>query len=53
MEARLSRGELVELDVFTRTASHLRRIFETLGIERKQKNVTPRLSDYLDGEAAE
>jgi hypothetical protein len=52
MEARLSRGESVDLDVFTRTASHLRRIFETLGIERKPRNVTPKLADYLS-EAAE
>ncbi len=53
MEAKLSRGEPVDLDVFTRTASHLRRIFETLGIERKPRNVTPKLREYLDGEAAE
>ena len=53
LEAKLSRGELVDLDVFTRTASHLRRIFETLGIERRPRNVTPKLSEYLNGEAAE
>jgi hypothetical protein len=31
MEGKLSLGEPVDLDVFTRSASHLRRLFETLG----------------------
>ena len=37
MTGALSRGEQVDLDVFTRTCSHLRRILETLGIERKPR----------------
>src|SRR5262249_1333219 len=41
LEGRLSRGEPVDLDVFTRSASHLRRIFETLGVERRAKDITP------------
>jgi hypothetical protein len=53
MEAKLSRGEEVDLDVFTRTASHLRRIFETLGVKRVARDVTPRLGEYLGAEAAE
>jgi hypothetical protein len=40
MEGKLSLGEQVDLDVFTRSASHLRRLFETLGIERKCRDVT-------------
>jgi hypothetical protein len=47
MEGKLSRGEAVDPDVFTRSASHLRRIFETLGIERKQKDVTPTVREYV------
>jgi hypothetical protein len=35
MEARMSAGEQVDLDRYGRAASHLRRIFECLGIERK------------------
>jgi hypothetical protein len=34
MEARMSAGEEVDLDRYGRAASHLRRILETLGIER-------------------
>lgn len=41
MEGRLSLGQEVDLDVFTRSTSHLRRILETLGIERKSRDVTP------------
>lgn len=44
MEGQLSLGEEVDLDVFTRSSSHLRRIFETLGIERRAKDITS-LSD--------
>jgi hypothetical protein len=44
MEGKLSLGEQIDLDVFTRSASHLRRLFETLGsktgIERKCRDVT-------------
>jgi len=35
LEARMSAGEEVDLDRYGRAASHLRRILETLGIERK------------------
>jgi hypothetical protein len=40
MEGKLSMGEQIDLDMFTRSASHLRRLFETLGIERKARDVT-------------
>jgi hypothetical protein len=40
MEGKLSKGDEVDLDVFTRTSSHLRRILETLGLERRAKDVT-------------
>jgi hypothetical protein len=40
MEGKLSMGQPVDLDVFTRSASHLRRLFETLGVERKARDVT-------------
>jgi hypothetical protein len=39
-EGKLSMGEAVDLDSFTRAASHLRRLFETLGLERKARDVT-------------
>ena len=40
MEGKLSQGEEIDIDVFTRSSSHLRRIFETLGIERRAKDIT-------------
>ena len=40
MEGKLSLGEQIDLDVFTRSASHLRRLFEVLGIGRKCRDVT-------------
>jgi len=46
-EGRLSRGEVVDLDRFTRAASHLRRMLETLGLERRARDVTPTLREYL------
>jgi hypothetical protein len=47
MEGRLSKGEGCDLDVYTRAAGHLRRILETLGIERQARDVTPTLDSYL------
>jgi hypothetical protein len=37
MEGRLSLGEEINLDSYGRAASHLRRILETLGFERKAR----------------
>jgi hypothetical protein len=42
LEGRLSQGELVDLDCFGRGASHLRRILETLGLQRHAIDVTRR-----------
>jgi len=40
MEGRMSLGERVDLDRYGRAASHLRRILESLGLERKPRDVT-------------
>jgi hypothetical protein len=40
LDAMLSTGAEVSLDSYGRAASHLRRLFETLGIERKARDVT-------------
>lgn len=40
MEGKLSMGEEVNLDAYTRAAGHLRRILETIGIERRPRDVT-------------
>jgi hypothetical protein len=53
LDAALSRGEAVSLDEYGRAASHLRRIFETLGIKREQRDVTPTLEQYIATKAAE
>jgi hypothetical protein len=44
MEGRLSLGEEIDLDSYGRAASHLRRLLEVLGIERRARDVSP-----LDG----
>lgn len=41
-----------ELLLYGRTANTLRRLTETIGIERRARDVTPRLSEYIQ-EAAE
>ena len=40
LEGRLSLGHEIDLDLFGRLAGHYRRICETLGIERKARDVT-------------
>jgi hypothetical protein len=54
LDAMLSTGAEVNLDAYGRAASHLRRLFETLGIERKAKPVES-LAEYLarTGDSAE
>jgi hypothetical protein len=47
MEGRLSQREPVDLDAFTRAAGHLRRILETLGLQRRQKDIGPTLGDLM------
>ena len=47
MEGRLSMGLEVDLDLYTRATSHLRRLFETLGVERKPKDITQSLRTLL------
>lgn len=49
LDGRLSKGEFVDLDAYARVTGHLRRVLETLGIERKARDVTPSLSEYLAG----
>ena len=46
MEGRLSQGDEINLDSYGRAASHLRRLLETLGVERKPNDVTPSLEQY-------
>lgn len=48
LEARLSKGEHVDLDAFGRAAGHLRRLFELIGIDRKQRDITDPLDAYLE-----
>jgi hypothetical protein len=52
-EGRLSKGEQIDLDCYGRAASHLRRILESLGLERKPRNITPSLSEYLQQQQAD
>jgi len=52
LEGRLSRGEAVNLDSFGRAASHLRRLFESIGLRRTPRE-TPSLAEYLAGLQAE
>jgi hypothetical protein len=47
LEGKLSLGEDINLDVFGRLAGHYRRICESLGLERRKRDVTPDLQTYL------
>jgi hypothetical protein len=39
LDAMLSRGEEVDMDSYARISGHLRRMWETLGLERRQKSI--------------
>jgi hypothetical protein len=53
LDARLSIGEPIDLDSYGRCAGHLRRLFETLGVERKPRDVSPSLADIAEEIEAE
>jgi hypothetical protein len=46
-EGALSAGGTIDLDVFGRATGQLRRLLESLGLERTKKNVTPSLADII------
>lgn len=41
LEARLSEGAEVDLDLYNRLAGNLRRMLESIGLERRAKDLTP------------
>jgi hypothetical protein len=47
LEGRLSLGGEVDLDQFGRLTGHYRRVCETLGIERRKRDLIPSLNEYL------
>jgi hypothetical protein len=47
LDALLSLGEAVNLNEYGRATSHLRRLFEVLGVERKPRDLNPKLDDLL------
>jgi hypothetical protein len=56
--AAVGQANQVDLDAYIRGSGCLRRLLESVGLQRRQKNITPTLSEYLkmkatDIEAAE
>ena len=47
LEGCLSLGQPIDLDLFGRIAGHYRRCCETLGIERRKRDVTPSVAAYV------
>jgi hypothetical protein len=41
-----------QIGLYQRTANSLRRLLESVGLERRAKNVTPTLAQYLESKAA-
>jgi len=53
MEARLARGEVIDINEHALLCSTLVRVAQRIGIDRRSKNVTPTLRDYLESNAAD
>ena len=49
VEAKLANGEKIDIAEYTQLASTLVRIASRLGIDRKPKDITPSLSEYIAG----
>jgi hypothetical protein len=50
-EAEWANGRPFDLAAYSTTANCLRRIFETLGLERRGRDVTPTLVQYLEAKS--
>jgi hypothetical protein len=56
MEARFAlagEASAEELDLYSRTAGNLRRLLESVGLQRRAKDVTPDLRDYVSARSTE
>ena len=51
MEARLANGEEIDIAEHAQLASTLVRIAQRIGIDRRAKNITPPLRDYIEAKA--
>jgi hypothetical protein len=49
----LDKGSNDDLDLYQRTAGNLRRLLESVGLERRPRDVTPSLAEYLASRAEE
>jgi hypothetical protein len=47
-DALLSIGQEIDLDLYSRIAGNLRRILESIGLQRVPKDATPTLREYLE-----
>jgi hypothetical protein len=47
LEAKMSEGTEVDIESYSRVAGHLRRILESLGLDRKQRDATPNIADIV------
>jgi hypothetical protein len=54
IEARFAvgKGSDDDLDLYQRTAGNLRRLLESVGLERRPRDLTPTLAEYLHTKAA-
>jgi hypothetical protein len=52
MENALADGEEIDVDLLARLSSHVRRISETIGLERVKRDVVPRLHSYVKKQTA-
>ncbi len=51
MECDLAQGQKIDADLLARLSSHLRRIAETIGIERVKRDATPSLAQIIEHHA--
>ncbi len=52
MENALADGEKIDVDLLARLSSHVRRISESIGIERAKRDITPSLAELIAGHQA-
>jgi hypothetical protein len=51
LEAKMANGETIRTDVHAQLTNALVKVASRIGIDRRSKNITPTLRDYLDDQA--
>lgn len=52
-DTKAAKGQAIDIGAYTTASNSLRRLLESIGLERRARNVTPTIKEYMARKAAE